>query len=73
MRGRPRKSKVSTLTMLRERRGLTLREAARAARVSFAYLAKVERGEKPLSNDLLRVLHGLYEEPEFTPMLRVRR
>lgn len=37
----------------RHARGLTLREAADAAHMSYSYLSEAERGKKPISSDAI--------------------
>ncbi|MDA0178790.1 helix-turn-helix domain-containing protein [Solirubrobacter phytolaccae] len=49
---------------LRESRGRTLRQAARDLDFDPAYLSRVERGEKPVSGDLLQRASNYYDVPE---------
>jgi len=49
---------------LRESRGQTLRQAARDLNLDPAYLSRVERGEKPVSMDMLRRASRYYDVPE---------
>lgn len=49
---------------LRERRGRSLREAARALDVDPAHLSRVERGSKPASSAILERASTYYEVPQ---------
>ena len=46
----------STLRAARTSQGRTLRDVARAARVSLGYLSEVERGQKEASSELLNAI-----------------
>jgi len=45
-----------TLRTARSTQGRTLRDVARAARVSLGYLSEVERGQKEASSELLNAI-----------------
>jgi transcriptional regulator with XRE-family HTH domain len=47
----------------RMRRGMTLREVSKEARVSLGYISEIERGQKEASSELLASLCGALEVP----------
>jgi transcriptional regulator with XRE-family HTH domain len=47
----------------RMRRGMTLREVSKEARVSLGYISEIERGQKEASSELLASLCGALEMP----------
>jgi transcriptional regulator with XRE-family HTH domain len=61
---------VSGLRVLRQSRGLGLRQAARLAHVSPAHLSRIENGLRNPSVELLLVLLGLYRADASARMLR---
>jgi transcriptional regulator with XRE-family HTH domain len=52
------------LRELRQSRGATLREAAKALEVNPGYLSRVERGEKPASAEVLARASVYYDAPQ---------
>ena len=74
---------MSILRDLREQKKLTTKEAARALGFTASYLSKVERGDTPLSTDLIKAaakFYGVdpvtiapdYESKEVTQLRRLR-
>lgn len=53
----------TALRMMRKAHGLTLKEAAKLADISYTFLSDVERGRTNPSFHTLAALTGLYREP----------
>ena len=51
----------------RMRRGMTLREVSKEARVSLGYISEIERGQKEASSELLASLCGALEVEVVAP------
>jgi transcriptional regulator with XRE-family HTH domain len=51
------------LRELREKQGSSLRSAAKALQVDPSYLSRLERGQKPASDELLRRASRYYDIP----------
>ena len=61
---------VPPLRAVRVAHGMSLRQAALAARIDPAHLSKVERGERQLSLESLHRLAGVLELRELQRLLR---
>ena len=55
----------------RHRLGMTLRQVAELAHVSYSYLSEVERGKKPISSDAIWCLSQALDLPIYALLAEV--